>query len=86
MLQGPGRCRVLDAELAERAELAELAGLAGLAELPSIATLLIGARNSNTFGFISHLSKVAMLRCYHDVVSLCACGCFMFSLRSCMVS
>ena len=27
-----------------------------------------------------------MLRCYHDVVSLCACGCFMFYLRLCIVS
>ena len=45
-----------------------------------------GGMQFNTFGFISHISKIAMLRCYHDIVSLCACGCSMFYLRSCMVS
>ena len=28
---------------------------------PSVATLLIGACKSNTFGFINHISKIGML-------------------------
>ena len=47
---------------------------------PSIATSLIGAHNSNTFGFISHIHEVAMLCCNpavaytHADVQTCRCA------------
>ena len=42
-----------------------------------VAILLIRFMKPNVFELHAPISKVAMLGCYHDVVNLCVCNCFL---------